>query len=261
MFDKLVVSSLQRRSRRTVKFFVCTSITYLSVVAFAFALSIYLASPKLADSSLYVKIAGPPPPQPPLPPRISSTPSVENAPPDFRNPRTYDDLANQQPSPPRMDHIAGLPNTGQIDGSISGAPNGEPYGTGNTPGVIGSDGKSNDAPPPRPPDPPKPTPRAVETDNRPLRVSSTVLQGKVIERRVPSYPELVKRIRLQGDVAVEVIISPEGRVESVRAVSGHPMLTATALEAARHWRFEPTLLNGVPVRVTGVITFVFKLNE
>ncbi|PYT03152.1 MAG: energy transducer TonB, partial [Acidobacteria bacterium] len=63
------------------------------------------------------------------------------------------------------------------------------------------------------------------------------------------------------DVAVEVIISPEGRVESVRAVSGHPMLIPTALDAARAWRFGPTLLNGVPVRVTGVITFVFKLNE
>jgi protein TonB len=88
-----------------------------------------------------------------------------------------------------------------------------------------------------------------------------VLQGKVIERRVPIYPELARRIRLQGDVAVEVIISPEGRVESVRAISGHPMLTQSALDAARAWRFAPTLLNGVAVRVTGVITFVFKLNE
>jgi protein TonB len=88
-----------------------------------------------------------------------------------------------------------------------------------------------------------------------------LLQGKVIERRVPIYPELARRIRLQGDVAVEVIISPEGRVESVRAVSGHPMLTQSALDAARIWRFAPTFLNGVPVRVTGVITFAFKLND
>jgi hypothetical protein len=27
------------------------------------------------------------------------------------------------------------------------------------------------------------------------------------------------------------------------------------------WRFQPTLLNGVPVRVTGVITFVFRLGD
>jgi outer membrane biosynthesis protein TonB len=39
------------------------------------------------------------------------------------------------------------------------------------------------------------------------------------------------------------------------------MPITSAIDAARRWRFEPTLLNGVAVRVTGVITFVFKLNE
>jgi len=107
----------------------------------------------------------------------------------------------------------------------------------------------------------KPAIVTTVTNNSPVTVTSTVLQGKAIERRVPVYPELVRRIHLQGDVAVEVIISPEGRVESARAISGHPMLIATALEAARGWRFGPTILNGVPVRVTGVITFVFKLTE
>jgi len=98
-------------------------------------------------------------------------------------------------------------------------------------------------------------------DQKPLRMTSVVLQGKAIERVVPAYPELLKRIKLQGDVSVEVIISPEGQVESARAVSGHPMLAASAVDAARRWRFQPTLLNNVPVRVTGVILFVFKLSE
>jgi protein TonB len=88
-----------------------------------------------------------------------------------------------------------------------------------------------------------------------------VLQGKAIERVVPLYPELPKRIRLQGDVSIEVMISAEGRVESARAVSGHPMLVQAALDAARRWRFGPTTLNGVPVRVSGVITFVFKIGD
>jgi protein TonB len=96
---------------------------------------------------------------------------------------------------------------------------------------------------------------------KPVRISSTVLQGKAIDKIVPIYPPLAKQIRMQGEVSVEVIISPEGRVESVRIVSGHPMFVTAAGDAARRWRFEPTILNGVPVRVTGVITFVFKLNE
>jgi protein TonB len=39
------------------------------------------------------------------------------------------------------------------------------------------------------------------------------------------------------------------------------MLASAAVAAARRWRFGPTLLNGIPVRVTGVIVFVFRLNE
>jgi TonB family protein len=57
------------------------------------------------------------------------------------------------------------------------------------------------------------------------------------------------------------MIAPDGHVESARVVSGHPMLADKAREAALGWRFQPTLLNNVPVRVTGVIVFAFKLNE
>src|SRR5437016_4011621 len=51
MFDKLVVSTAGRRRSRTAKFFVCTSITYLVVVASAFALSILVEVPELAGTS------------------------------------------------------------------------------------------------------------------------------------------------------------------------------------------------------------------
>jgi periplasmic protein TonB len=61
-------------------------------------------------------------------------------------------------------------------------------------------------------------------------------------------------------VVVEVVISLDGRVEAARALNGHPLLTTAAVEAARGWRFHPTLLNGVAVRVTGLITFNFNLN-
>jgi protein TonB len=90
-------------------------------------------------------------------------------------------------------------------------------------------------------------------------LTSTVLQGKAIERRTPAYPALARQIHLSGSVSVEVMISLDGRVEAARAVSGHPLLVAAAIEAARGWRFEPTLLNGTPVRVTGVIVFNFTM--
>jgi len=142
------------------------------------------------------------------------------------------------------------------EGVVGGDPNAPP----NSVGLIGGEPRTSETPP-RPPDPPKLPVRTKEEDNRPLRVTSVVLQGKAIERRTPIYPPLAKQIHLQGDVSVEVIISPDGRVETARVVSGNWMLAQYAREAALGWRFEPTLLNNVPVRVTGVITFVFKLNE
>jgi len=62
-------------------------------------------------------------------------------------------------------------------------------------------------------------------------------------------------------VVVEVVISPEGVVESARAVSGDPLFVATAVAAAREWRFQPTYLGKTPVRVAGAITFVFKFGQ
>ena len=125
------------------------------------------------------------------------------------------------------------------------------------PGLGGSVARNED--PPRPPDPPA-TPKKPEQPQT-IKLISTVLQGKAIQKVTPPYNQMAKNIRLQGDVAVEVIVSPEGRVESARVVSGHPLFARDALEAARGWRFQPTLLNNVPVRVTGVITFVFRIGD
>lgn len=257
MFDQLVVSAQQRRKHTTAKFFFGTSVLYILTVALAFAVSVLVSDPKLADTGhILTRVAPLPPatgnreersgPQPPLKPAARPDPS---------NVMSLDDLIAHPkgaPTPiPISDHWG--PDTG-VGPSIG------PPGVGSIVGVVEGD-RTVEAPPR--PDPPKPKPAAPTTtvENKPVRVSSTVLQGKAIERRTPPYPELARQIRLPGEVSVEVIISPEGRVESTRAVSGHPMFVKAALEAAFGWRFEPTLLNGVPVRVTGVITFVFKLNE
>jgi protein TonB len=257
MFDQLVVSSRQRRRHRTGKFFLLTSALYMFAIASAFVVSVLAFDPKLADLNEITIIRLPAafvnkPPTTDFGPMRTSN----NTPrPDYLSVQRFENLGNTRADlkPPMtlVDHFAVDAGPGSADG-----PAGPPIGF----GVIGGDAKSD--PPPKP-DPPKPKPAAQTNavDQRPLRVISQILQGKAIERVVPSYPELGKKIRLQGDVSVEVIVSPDGRVESARAVSGHPMLASAAVDAARRWRFGPTLLNGVPVRVTGVIVFVFKLNE
>jgi TonB family protein len=260
MFDKLVVSTAGRRRSRTAKFFVCTSIVYLSIAALAFAASIFFATPRLADTAsstpgVVFPTGGRKESYKTQKPVVTTTKDPRNV---LSFDRMVSNLSNSRPPILQSATPPGPVVFGERDAE-SGT---ERPGIPGIPSPAGRDGGSGNviSEPPKL-DPTKPAPRSVETDNKPLRVASIVLQGKVIERRVPIYPELARRIRLQGDVAVEVIISPEGRVESVRAVSGHPMLIQSALDAARIWRFAPTLLNGVPVCVTGVITFVFKLND
>jgi len=260
MFDRLVVSTPNRRRGRTGRFFACTSLVYLLVAALAFAASVYFTTPRLADTSPglgnkgFIPIVSTTTPRPHSDGKNVTAPTQ-----DPRNVKNLDsiigNLGNSKSRvasgpPGRTEIIGGPGGDGDIGPGVPGMPD-----AGNN---IGSGKELSD--PPKPLDPQKLQPKPVDT-TKPLVVSSKVLQGKAIEKIVPVYPPLAKQIRMPGEVSVEVIISPEGRVESVRIVSGHPLFLNAARDAARGWRFEPTILNGVPVRVTGVITFVFKLNE
>ena len=55
----------------------------------------------------------------------------------------------------------------------------------------------------------------------------------------PAYPDLARQMRLSGKVKLDLAVSAEGRVVSVKPLGGHPVLIAAAVEAARQWIFEP----------------------
>ncbi|HUS09370.1 MAG TPA: TonB family protein [Pyrinomonadaceae bacterium] len=101
-----------------------------------------------------------------------------------------------------------------------------------------------------PPPEPKPTPPRAP-------ISGGVLNGKAISLPKPAYPPIARQAHASGTVVVQVTIDENGGVISARAVSGHPLLQAVAVAAARGARFSPTKLSGQPVKVTGVITYNF----
>jgi protein TonB len=76
---------------------------------------------------------------------------------------------------------------------------------------------------------------------------------------MPLYPPLAKAARISGSVPIEIIIDEEGEVMFARSLGGHPLLKESALAAARGWKFKPTLLQGEPVKVIGMITFNFQM--
>ena len=62
---------------------------------------------------------------------------------------------------------------------------------------------------------------------------------KVKARVTPAYPELARRMNITGKVKIEVIIAPDGRVKSTRAIGGHPLLVQTCQDAVKEWKFMP----------------------
>jgi protein TonB len=84
-----------------------------------------------------------------------------------------------------------------------------------------------------------------------------VLNGKAISLPKPPYPPIAKAAHASGTVVVQVLIDENGAVVSAHAVSGHPLLQAVAVNAAKQARFSPTKLSGQPVKVTGVIQYNF----
>jgi len=120
-------------------------------------------------------------------------------------------------------------------------------GTGNTNIVTTTD------PPPPPPPAPAPTPVKV------LKISR-ILNSQALSLPRPAYPPLARQIKVQGTVAVQVLIDESGKVISAKAMSGHPLLVPEAQKAAMQARFSPTLIGDQPVKVSGVITYNFLMN-
>src|SRR5829696_3498097 len=124
-----------------------------------------------------------------------------------------------------------------------------PAGPG-TGSVVGAPARVQIADEPPPPEAPKPTPPRAP-------ISGGVLNGKAMSLPKPSYPPIARAAHASGTVVVQVLIDENGSVVSAHAVSGHPLLQAVAVGAARQARFSPTKLSGQPVKVTGVIQYNF----
>lgn len=101
-----------------------------------------------------------------------------------------------------------------------------------------------------------PPPEAKPTPPR-APISGGVLNGKALSLPKPAYPPIAKAAHASGTVTVQVTIDENGSVISAHALSGHPLLQAVAVAAARGAKFSPTKLSGQPVKVTGVITYNF----
>jgi len=125
--------------------------------------------------------------------------------------------------------------------------------------LIGLIGRQPEIEPPSVPPPSQqpPTPPTLKTEL--FRQGGDVQAANLIYQVKPVYPPIAIQTRVQGAVVLEAIISKEGMIESLRVISGHPLLNQAALDAVKQWRYRPTLLNGSPVPVITNVTVTFSL--
>ena len=119
--------------------------------------------------------------------------------------------------------------------------------------VTPAEPSSSSAAPANPSNTEDPNPAAANT------VSTGSLNSRATRRVLPVYPQIARNAAAAGIVRVYVTVDERGNVNEVAKSEGPTLLRGAAEDAARRWKFSPTLVAGKAVRLTGFIEFNFTL--
>ena len=90
-------------------------------------------------------------------------------------------------------------------------------------------------------------------------MSEDFADDQVIHRVHPTYPKQALTRKLHGSVVLQVIVSKQGKVDSLALISGDPLLGQAAQSAVKQWRYKPYWHNGEPTDFQTRVTVDFKL--
>jgi periplasmic protein TonB len=268
VFEYTLESVSKKKGGSRFAYFIVTSIIWVMVFIVSIIASIFLYDAHLDQQLMLITMLAPPPPPPPPPPparlqvkqhqiiqpivRLGMV-SVRSVPKEISLPNNVKASYNSGAESEIEGVIGGV--EGGVEGGVLGGVLGGVKG-GVLRGVLGGAGSALPPPPPPPPkvEPPKPSPPPEI-----VRRSEGVIRGNAIDRIVPIYPSIARQAQIQGDIVVEILIDEGGNVATARILSGPALLQQAALTAARQWKFKPTMLNNVPVKVQGMLTFRFHI--
>jgi protein TonB len=188
--------------------------------------------PQVGGMSRQVAVAQPAPPAIRLLPRTVQPPKEAAQP---SAPKQAPVRKEGSIPPPLLSGFVGVsPRTGEPAGAVLS-------------GLVGST-----APAVRPPAPPPP---------ERIRIGGQVASAQLTSQTKVAYPAAARKLRIQGMVRLEAIISKDGTVENLAVISGHQLLNQAAIDAVKQWRYQPTMLNGEPVEVITTVDVTFRLDE
>ena len=103
---------------------------------------------------------------------------------------------------------------------------------------------------------------AVNQRREPQANSATpkVVPAEILSKPTPAYTPEARKLRIEGEVLLEVVFEASGSIRVTRVVRGlgHG-LDESAIQAAEQIRFKPALRDGQPSDSTGVLHIMFQL--
>jgi len=100
----------------------------------------------------------------------------------------------------------------------------------------------------------------LSADDEPVLRTPSMPEWSLVRKVDPEYPVAALQHRIQGIVRFEALIGKDGRIEGLRLLAGHPLLTRAARKAAQQWIYHPTLRGGKPFRVITEIDIQFRID-
>lgn len=246
-FDVLVERPEQEGKRRALT-------TFSSLVVHTLVVAMALVIPLMYTEVIDIRqlsetwLVAPPPAPPPPPPAPAAAMQPRRIKPVLQTPTGK--LVAPTVIPREITRIVELTDVeSEISGVIGGVPGGVPGGQlgGVIGGVIGGI--------------PAVVPKPMAPPPKPVRVGGRIREPRLIKRVDPFYPLLARQARIEGVVRIDAIIDETGHVVEMKALSGHPVLVAAALQAVQQWVYEPTYLNEQPVPILLEVTVHFRLSQ
>ena len=243
LVDALLENSYTRPAARKAEF-VISGMAHCMALAAALLLPLYLTEGINIDRTFATPLVGPPTPLTVAAKPIPAVAPLSIVPPKvltsaIRLPIPKLPSEKGEPAAPGLiaGVVPGLPATsgGQLDGVIGG---------------IRSDSVPSYVPPPPPA---KLAPKAA------IPVGGDIREPKLVSVVDPVYPRVLRRTGVSGDVVIDAVVDTNGDVAQIRPISGQRLLLLAAMDAVRHWKYQPTLLNGQPIPVIVRVTVTFRL--
>jgi TonB family protein len=98
----------------------------------------------------------------------------------------------------------------------------------------------------------------ASADKARVQVPAEVMQKLLIHRVEPVYPPEARKDKLEGIIALDVVVAKDGSVVSMKPLNGPEVLASAAMDALRWWKFEPYRVNGQPAVVETTVAMEFK---